>query len=113
MNKEHIVDVDADAEQVSELMQSETVELDGIESPLSDIVADIQTAHKELDEYKAGSLNLAQELSEAADEADNEVLQAMLGDMSDAAFGVYLRLHRGDMELLGEREGKYSDFLTE
>lgn len=113
MNNENIVDVDADADQVSELMQSETMELKEQDIPLSQLISDIQTAHKELDEYKSGSLSLAQDLSEAADETDDETLKAVLSDMSDGAFSVYLRLHRGDKELTGGREGEYSGFLTE
>jgi hypothetical protein len=94
-------------------MESETVTHGGHEATLSEYISDIQTAHKELDEYKSGSLALAQKLSEAAKETDDEVLQAILSDMSDGAFGAYLRLHRGDLELLGGRDGKYSGFLTE
>lgn len=113
MNNENIVDVDAEAEQVSELMQSESIEVGGVEATLSELIGDIQKAHAEMDEYKQGSLALAQNLSEAAKETDDETLRAILSDMSDGAFGVYLRLSRGDKELLGERDGEYSGFLTE
>ncbi len=113
MQKEHIVDVDADEERVSELMESETVEVSGKPSTLSQIATDIQTAHAELDSYKSGSLSLSQTLSEASKEVEDEALQAILMDMSNGAFGVYLRLHRGDMELLGKRDGEYSGFLSE
>lgn len=113
MEMEHIVDVDTNEEQVSELMESKTVEVSGNVSSLDDIASDIQTAHAELDNYKSGSLSLSQTLSEASKEVEDEALQAILMDMSNGAFGVYLRLHRGDLELLGERDGEYSGFLTE
>lgn len=113
MNKENIVEVDAEEERVEELMESHSVSLGGTEGKLSDFAGDIQHAHKELDEYKQGSLRLSQDLSEAAKDAEGETLTAILTDMSNGAFGVYLRLHRGDMELLGGREGEYSDFLSE
>jgi len=113
MKNENIVDTDTDSERVVELMESETVTHGGGEQPLSAIAGDIQMAHDGLDSYKAGSLSLAQNLSEAAKETDDKVLQAILSDLSDGAFATYLRLHRGDAELLGERDGKYSGYLTE
>lgn len=113
MNEENIVDVDVDADRVEQLIEAKEVSVGGTDTPLKALISDIQTAHAELDEYKSGSLTLAQDLSEAAKEAEDEVLQAILSDMSDGAFGVYLRLHRGDLELLGGREGEYSDFFDE
>lgn len=113
MVQENIVEVDADSNEVKQLIEGEEVDVGGTDTPLNALISDIQTAHKELDEYKSGSLTLAQDLSEAANETENKVLQAVLTDMSDSAFGVYLRLHRGDLELLGEREGEYSDFFSE
>lgn len=113
MKNENIVDTDADAERVEQLMESEEVMLDGNSTPLSDVAGDIQIAHDELDSYKSGSLSLAQTLSEAAKETDDEVLEAILADLSDGAFATYLRLHRGDAELLGQRDGDYSGYLTE
>lgn len=113
MQSENIVDVEADQETVNELLQSETITVGENETSLGDVMSDIQTAHKELDEYKAGSMSLAKSLSEASDEADDEVLKAILADMSNGSFAVYLRLHRGDMELMGDREGEHSGFLKE
>lgn len=113
MNKENIVDVDVTEEELAELMQSETVDLGGRNPTLDELISDIQHAHKELDEYKSGSLSLSQTLSEAAKNTDDATLKAVLSDMSDGAFFVYLRLNRGDLELLGGRDGKFSDFLTE
>lgn len=113
MKNENIVDTDADSERVSELIKTETVVIGGTEQKLSNVVGDIEEAHKELDSYKSGSLSLSQTLSEAAKKTDDEVLEAILADLSDGAFATYLRLHRGDAELMGERSGKYSGFLTE
>lgn len=113
MVQENIVEVDADSDEVKKLIEGEEVTVGGRDTPLNALISDIQTAHKELDEYKSGSLTLAQDLSEAANETEDEILQAVLTDMSDSAFGVYLRLERGDLELLGEREGEYSDFFSE
>lgn len=112
-NKLTEYDGDDDSGQVNELMRTETISVNGVETALGDVVSDIKTAHSELDEYKAGSLSLAQTLSEAADEADGKLLEGILLDMSDNAFLAYLRLQRGDQELLGERDGKYSNYLNE
>lgn len=113
MNEENIVDVDAGEEQVSELLESYTIEGLEVEATLGELVGDIQKAHEELDEYKQGSLALSQNLSEAANDTDDETLRAILSDMSDSAFYVYLRLNRGDKELVGDRDGEYSGHLTE
>jgi len=107
------IQTDVDGDEVTELMQSETVVVGGNDTTLANVVSDIKKAHQELDEYKQGSLSLAQTLSEAADDAESEKLETILKDMSDDAFGAYLRLHRGDSELLGKRNGEYSGFLTE
>lgn len=106
------VDVE-DGDRVDELMQSTTINVDGNESTVVELLSDIKTAHAELDAYKDGSLSLAQTLSEEADKATDETLKQVLADMSDNAFAVYLRLHRGDKELIGERNGKFSGFFKE
>jgi hypothetical protein len=113
MQKENIVDVDADAERVSDLMQTETLTHGGEEHSLQALAGDIQKSHAALDEHKQGSLALSQDLNEAAKQADDDALRAILTDMSNGAFSIYLRLHRGDMELMGKRDGEYSGFLTE
>lgn len=113
MNEENIVDVDADSGRIKKLIESEKVSVGRENTPLNEVISDIQTAHKELDEYKSGSLVLSQELSEAAKKTDDEILKAVLSDMSDGAYAVYLRMHRGDLELTGGRDGKYSGFFAE
>jgi hypothetical protein len=110
---QEIFDVDADADRVAELMEEETVQVRGSPQPLSEIVGDIEAANSELDAYKSGAVSLSQTLSEAAENADDETLETILTEMSDGAFITYLRLHRGDKEMYGERDGKYSGYLTE
>jgi hypothetical protein len=43
---------------------------------------------------------------------DDEQLVEILEGMKESAFGVYLRLQRGDLELLGERDGKHSGYFA-
>lgn len=113
MNTDKITDIDADDETVTDRLENTTIDFKGQESSLGAVLQDVKTAHQDLDEYKQGSLKLAQELSEKADEADDKMLEAILTDMSDAAFAVYLRLNRGDLELRGDRDGEYAGLYAE
>lgn len=97
-----------ETDDVDELLRTKAVTIDGNELPIEGLREDIETAHKELDEYKSGSLSLSQNLAEAAENEENETLSEILMDMSEMAELAYLRVHRGDMELSGRREGKYS-----
>ena len=108
-----MVDVDENSERVEEILKNETVTVAGNEITLGQMMGDIKNAHKELDEFKAGALSMSQALSEAADDVDDSVLNTVLTDLYEASFSVYLRLHRGDLELTGERDGEYSGYLIE
>lgn len=107
---------DVDDERVEQLLENTTVEVEGDTETLSDLLRDIQVAHGELDDYKRGALKLSQSLDErkmvAEDQGDTELVE-ILEDIKSAGFGVYLRLQRGDLELLGERDGKHSGYFAE
>jgi hypothetical protein len=109
--EDEIVDVDESKERAEELLETETLSVGGVESPLGEIVEDIQNAHAEIDQYKRGSLHLAKNLEEAAEETEDDVHEQILRDMHEAAFAAYLRILRGDSEILGDREGEYSEYL--
>lgn len=96
------------SDEVDELARKKAVVIDGIQHPIEDLREDIETAHKELDEYKSGSLALSQNLEDAAKAEGDEQLSELLMDMSEMAELAYLRVHRGDQELSGRRDGKYS-----
>lgn len=88
------------------LIEDVTVRVAGDDVPLAALMVDIETAHKELDEYKNGAIQASDALDEKIAEAtinENEELKKHLIDVKDAAFGVYLRVQYGDMELLGNR----------
>lgn len=88
------------------LIEGVTCEVAGDDVPLSSLMMDIETAHKELDEYKNGAIVAQEALDEKIAQAainDNDELKELLIDVKDAAFGVYLRVQYGDLELLGER----------
>lgn len=107
------VDVDEHQDRVTEILESESVTIDGTDVNVGKMMGDIKTAHRELDEYKAGCLSTAQTLSEAADAATDDVRATVLTDMSEAAMAVYLRVQRGDLEVTGERDGEYSGYMNE
>lgn len=106
---------DAD-EEMRELLENTEVEVGDDSLSLVGIVKDIETAHQELDDYKKGALILASALKERQEEAENngnEQLVEVLEDFHDSSFGVYLRLQRGDLELVGERDGKHSGYFSD
>lgn len=96
----------------------ENVRIDGEhgEPPLNAIMMDIITAHNELEEYKRGCLSLYQALDERLEveemRENNEELITVLEEVKHSTFGVYLRLQRGDEELMGDRDGKYSNYFN-
>ncbi|AGM11040.1 hypothetical protein HCTV-8_gp63 [Haloarcula virus HCTV-8] len=102
-------------EELKRLMNETTVEIGGEDERLSDLVGDIKKAHQELDAYKSGALKLSNALDErilmAKGDEDEQLIEILEG-LKDSAFGVYLRLQRGDLELLGERDGKHSGYFA-
>jgi hypothetical protein len=100
--------------EVGEMMEETTVPIEGDQPTLADLVKDIQVAHKELDDYKRGALTLNQALDERlqqAEQNDEQELIEVLETMKESAFGIYLRIHRGDLELTGGRDGEYKDYF--
>lgn len=100
------------------LIEDVTVEVGGDDIPLAALMKDIEVAHQELDEYKNGSLVASEALDEKIAQAtinDNVELKNLLIDVKDAAFGVYLRVQYGDLELLGKRneDAEYYDYFSD
>lgn len=88
------------------LIEGVTLEVAGDDVPLAALMKDVEVAHKELDEYKNGAIVASEAIDEKIAQAtinENEELKNLLIDVKDAAFGVYLRVQYGDMELLGNR----------
>lgn len=111
------IDVDEEYEEAKTLLEETTIDSVGGESAtLGELLRDIKTAHKELDGYKSGSLLLSQDLDERKEQAvaDGDIVLAqLLQDMKHSAFAVHLRLQRGDLELMGKRDGEYSGYFQE
>lgn len=122
MSKSPNTDPDAissDDEPISDVavdLENITIEHPGGEDiSLADIVEDIIVAHQEIEQYKQGALVLNQAIEEAiiAEEIgeEDEHTLTLMRDVKQSAFGVYLRIKRGDMEVMGNREGPYSGYL--
>lgn len=105
------------SDRLKEVVKTVRVDAPSGEMPLNAILLDLAESHNELEQYKKGALGLTQALDEALIEAEKlnpdsdevKVLQAA----KDSAFGLYLRLQRGDEELHGHRDGEYSGYFNE
>jgi len=103
------------SDRLKEVIKSVRIDAPNGEMPLNAVLLDLAESHNELEQYKKGALGLTQALDEALIEAKEhnpesdevQVLQAA----KESAFGLYLRLQRGDEELHGHREGEYSGYF--
>jgi len=103
------------SDRLKEVVKTVRVDAPSGEMPLNAILLDLAESHNELEQYKKGALGLTQALDEALIEAKEhnpesdevQVLQAA----KESAFGLYLRLQRGDEELHGHRKGEYSGYF--
>lgn len=103
------------ADEATELLEAVTVEIQGDERSLAALMQDLAIAHKELDSYKSGGLTVSTALDERMVQAEmdgDDDTYAMLQNIKRTSFGLYLRLQRGDQELTGERDGKYSGYFA-
>jgi hypothetical protein len=83
---------------------------------LAEIMLDVTRGHNELEQYKRGALALYEALDERLAEEekrnpDSDECQ-VIREVKRTAFGLYLRVQRGDMELHGDRDGRYSGYYT-
>ena len=104
-------------EEINERLTEVSIEMpDGEESTLAEVAADLVVAHNEIERYKQGALALSQSIDEASIQhemdGDEEVVE-ILKELKRTAFGAYLRVKRGDDELMGSREGKYSGYFAD
>lgn len=103
------------AEEANDLLEDVTVEVSGDERSLAALMQDLAIAHKDLDNYKSGALKVSTAIDERMVQAEmdgDDTTYAMLRNLKRTAFGVYLRLQRGDQELTGDRDGKYSGYFA-
>jgi hypothetical protein len=108
------------ATEINEILDGTVVGMHDDESlmevPLTDLMEDLSVGHEELDKYKEGGLRASSAIDERiieAEQRNDDDLVLILEAIKKKAFGLYLRLQRGDEELTGERDGEFSGFFSE
>jgi len=121
--KTEVTDVGVDSEDFDEISPSEVAELTqnirvdgpGGEMPLSAIMLDLTMGHSELEQYKKGALSTYEAVDERLQEEEERNPDSrecdVLEEVKKSALGLYLRIQRGDEELDGDRDGKYSGYF--
>lgn len=112
------LDLDFEPDDVGALIEGVTIDVpDANEAmSLSDAMTDIAVAHYELSSYKRGAITLAGAMDEAILEAENGGncdLVDLLREVKRSCVGIALRVKRGDDELLGKEDGKFSGYFAE
>jgi hypothetical protein len=114
MNMENEVE-GISSEELQEIVENIRVDSPDGEMPLNAILLDIANGHNELEQYKKGALSICDALEDRIREEeernpDSDELE-VLKEVKESAFGLYLRIQRGDEELHGHRDGKYSGYF--
>lgn len=106
---------DITKERLEQITKNIRVDAPGGKMTLNAIMIDLLAGHNEIEQYKKGALSLYDALDErlAEEEKRNPDSKevAVLKEIKRSAFGLYLRIQRGDEELHGNREGKYSGYF--
>lgn len=107
---------DIPEKELQEITQNIRVDAPSGKMPLNAIMLDLAAGHNELEQYKQGSLSLYKTIDERLQEeeqkgSDSNTIK-VLEAVKRSAFGLYLRLKRGDEELHGYRDGKYSGYFN-
>lgn len=102
-------------EEIQEIAQNIRIESDDGKIPLDSIMLDIAVMQNELQQSKEGAYTLYRVLSDRLEEekekkADPAIIE-VIRQVRDSAQGIYLRVERGDEELHGNRDGKYSGYF--
>jgi PAS domain S-box-containing protein len=104
------------ADELEQIVQNIRVDAPSGEMPLNAIMLDLAVGHNELEQYKEGALSLHKAVDERLQEEEQHNPDSkecdVLREVKKAAFGLYLRLQRGDAELHGKRDGKYSGYFN-
>ena len=76
---------------------------------------DLAVMHNEIEQAKQGAyhlyLALDDRLAEEEKRDGNEAACEIIREAKETAFGLFLRIERGDEELHGDRPGKYSGYF--
>lgn len=105
---------DLSTEALTDLIHDVTLDAPDGEMTLAEAIEDLAESHEELDAYKRGALTMCSVLDERLQQAEaegDEALAALLRETKRTSFGLYLRVQRGDEELLGDRDGEYNGYF--
>ena len=104
-----------DETDLEEIVKNTRVDTPDGEMSLDLIMFDVVTGHKEIEQYKKGALSLHKAIDERLQKEEqtnpgSDECQ-VLKEVKKAAYGLYLRIQRGDEELHGNRGGMYSGYF--
>lgn len=106
---------DVPDDRLEEIAQNIRISSDDGEIPLNALMLDLAVGHNELEQYKKGALSTVdavdERLKEEQERNPDSLECQILKEVKHSAFGMYLRLQRGDKELHGERDGEYSGYF--
>jgi hypothetical protein len=106
---------DINPTELKRIVKNTRIDAPGGTMPLNAVLLDIAEGHNEVEQYKAGALGLQQALDERLIEEENanpgSNTAEVLAEAKKSAFGLYLRIQRGDEELHGKRDGEYSGYF--
>lgn len=98
-NQELASSVEVADSRVKEIVQSVRVEVDGEQITLEEAILDLVTAHAEIEQYKIGSLLLAETIESRSREAkakENEEIAVVLDEVYESSMDVYRRIKEGE-----------------
>lgn len=103
-----------DADEIREVAKNVRIQSPDGEISLAEVMLDLAAAHNELEQLKTSAISIHEAVDERLQEEqlhnpDSDAC-AVLEEVSKTARGLFLRVHRGDQELHGNREGKYSGY---
>lgn len=102
-------------EELKRIVKNTRISIGQEEMSLNAALLDIAAGHNDLEQYKHGSLGLHKALDERLKEEEKHNPDSKTGDVlreaKKSAFGLYLRVQRGDEELHGKRDGTYSGYF--
>lgn len=107
---------DLSTDELQEIVQNIRIDSPKGKITLNEVMLDLAVGHNQIEQYKNGGLSLQKAVDQRLkeEEKDNPDSKgcAVLREVRDSAFGLYLRIQRGDKELHGNREGEYSGYFN-
>jgi len=101
--------------EIAEISNNIRIDAPSGEMTLGAIMLDLAVMHNEVEQTKQGAYNLYVALDDRLAEEErrdgNDVVCDIIREAKETAFGLFLRIERGDEELHGDRPGKHSGYF--